>query len=45
MVIYVDLIIIFNFLIDLLLLIGVSVILKRKPNIVRIIIASIFGSL
>ena len=45
MVIYVDLIIIFNFLIDLLLLIGVSALLKRKTNIIRIIIASSFGSL
>ena len=45
MIIYFDLIIIFNLLLDLLLLIGVSALLKRKTNIIRIIIASSFGSL
>lgn len=45
MVIYIDLIIIFNFLIDLILLIGVSTLLKRKTNILRILISSLIGSL
>ena len=45
MVIYIDLIMIFNFLIDLILLIGVSILLKRKTKIVRILIASLLGSL
>lgn len=45
MVIYVDLIIIFNFFIDLLLLIGTSLILKRRAPIKRLLIASILGSL
>jgi stage II sporulation protein GA (sporulation sigma-E factor processing peptidase) len=45
MVIYIDLIIILNFIIDLLLLISVSLLLKRHPKIIRIITASLIGSL
>lgn len=45
MIIYLDLIIIINFIIDTLLLISVDLLLKRKTKIKRIILASFIGSL
>ena len=44
MVIYVDLVIILNFLIDLLLLMGVDILLKRKVKFKRIIFGALLGS-
>jgi len=43
--IYIDYVLIINFVFDLLLLLGVSTILKRKTNINRVIIGAFFGSL
>lgn len=45
MVIYIDLLIILNFFIDLILLMGVDILLKRKASIKRIIISSLIGSI
>ena len=45
MTIYIDLIIILNFFIDFILVMGVDVLLKRKTKILRIIISSLIGSL
>ena len=45
MIIYVDLVIILNFIIDCLLLIGVSLLLKRKAKLKRLILAALFGSI
>lgn len=44
-IIYVDLVIIINLLIDLLLLISVDLLLKRRAKFKRILIASLLGSL
>ncbi|MDD2409104.1 MAG: sigma-E processing peptidase SpoIIGA [Bacilli bacterium] len=44
-IIYIDLVILINFIIDLLLLISVDLLLKRKAKFKRIIIASILGSI
>ena len=43
MVIYLDLVIIINFIIDFIILIGVSLLLKRNTNIKRIFIAAFVG--
>ncbi len=45
MKIYVDFVLFLNFMIDLLLLLGVSIILKRNVGINRIILGAFFGSL
>lgn len=45
MKIYVDFVLFLNFAFDLLLLLGVSIILKRKANINRIILGAFIGSL
>ena len=45
MIIYLDLLIVLNFIIDSLLLIGVDVLLKRRAKFKRIFIASLIGSL
>ncbi len=45
MIIYIDLLIILNFIYDFLLLMTVSITLKRNISIKRIILGSIFGSL
>lgn len=45
MTIYIDIILIINFIIDLLLLLSVSFLLKRRASITRIIISSSIGSL
>lgn len=45
MIIYIDLVILINFIIDTLLLISVALLLKRKTKFKRIIIASLLGSL
>lgn len=45
MKIYVDFVLFLNFMIDLLLLFGVSIILKRNVSINRIILGAFFGSL
>lgn len=44
MIVYVDLVILLNFIIDILLLISVSLLLKRNASYKRIIFAAIFGS-
>ncbi|NLA43968.1 sigma-E processing peptidase SpoIIGA, partial [Candidatus Saccharibacteria bacterium] len=44
-IIYIDLVILINFIIDLLLLISVDLLLKRKTKFKRIIIASLLGSI
>ena len=45
MKVYLDLIMILNFFFDLVLLIGVSIILKRNTKFIRIIYASFFGGI
>ena len=45
MIIYIDLLIIINFLFDLLLLLTINVALKRYTRIYRLILASLFGEL
>lgn len=45
MKIYLDLIILLNFFLDFLLLLGVSLLLKRNSSIKRIILASFFGGI
>lgn len=45
MKIYIDLFFIFNFIIDAIVIMGVSSILKRRTNIIRIIISSILGGI
>ena len=45
MTIYIDIILLINFIIDLLLLLSVSFLLKRRASITRIIISSSIGSL
>ncbi len=45
MTIYIDIILLLNFFIDLLLLLSVSFLLKRRTPLIRIIIASLIGSL
>lgn len=45
MTIYIDIILIINFIIDLLLLLSVSFLLKRRSSLTRIIISSSIGSL
>ena len=45
MKIYIDLVLLINFGFDLLLLFSVAIILRRKTNIKRIVIASLFGSI
>ncbi len=43
MKIYIDLFFIFNVLIDSIIILGVSYILKRRINIIRIVISSLIG--
>ena len=43
--VYLDLIMIINFFIDFLLLLGVSIILKRKVKINRIILSAFIGGI
>ena len=45
MIIYIDLLIIMNFLIDLILLMATDILLKRNASFKRIILAALFGSL
>ena len=45
MTIYIDIILLINFIIDLLLLLSVSLLLKRRASLTRIIISSSIGSL
>ena len=45
MIIYIDLLIIINFLFDFLLLLTINIALKRYSKIYRLILASIFGEL
>ena len=45
MTIYIDIILLINFIIDLLLLLSVSFLLKRRASLTRIIISSSIGSL
>ena len=45
MIIYIDLVIFINFIIDLLLLISVDLLLKRKTKFIRIVYAALLGSL
>lgn len=45
MKVYIDLILITNFLFDFILLLAVSIILKRNAKIIRIILGALFGSL
>ena len=45
MVVYVDIIILINLLIDLLLIVSLSLLLKRKTSMIRMISSSLFGSL
>ena len=45
MKIYIDLIIILNFFLDFLLLLGVSLILRRNTKLIRIIIGALIGGL
>lgn len=44
MVIYIDLLVLINFFIDLLVLIGTSILLKRKASVKRLILGAIVGS-
>lgn len=44
-IIYIDLVIVINFIIDILLLISVDLLLKRRAKFKRIVIASLLGSL
>lgn len=44
MIVYIDIVIIVNFIIDLLLLISVDLLLKRKTKFKKILIASLIGS-
>ena len=45
MIIYIDILIIINFLFDFLLLLTINIALKRYSKIYRLILASIFGEL
>ena len=45
MIIYVDIIILINLLIDLLLIVSLSFLLKRKTSILRVLLSALFGSL
>ena len=45
MKIYIDLFLIFNIILDIIIIMGVSSILKRKTNIIRIIISGLIGGL
>src|SRR5574344_28594 len=45
MIIYLDLILILNFVIDFMLLLGVSLLLKRKTPLKKILLSSLIGSL
>ena len=45
MIIYIDLLILLNFIIDILLLISVDLLLKRKTKLFRIILAAFIGSI
>ena len=45
MIIYIDLIIILNFFIDLFLLMGVDILLKRKSKFIKIFLSSILGAI
>ena len=44
MTIYVDLVILLNFLVDLLLLFGVAIILRRQTGLWRLVLGSLVGS-
>ena len=45
MIVYVDIIILINIFIDLLLIISLSIILKRNPKTYRIILSSLIGGI
>ncbi len=45
MIVYLDLVMIINFFFDFMLLLGVSILLKRRVKLIRIIYASFFGGL
>ena len=45
MIIYMDLILFLNFVIDLIILMVVGIVLKRKKNLTRIILGAFVGSL
>lgn len=45
MVVYVDIIVLINFLIDLLLIVSLSFLLKIKTSMLRILLSALFGSL
>ena len=45
MIIYMDLILFLNFVIDLIILMVVGIVLKRKNNLTRIILGAFIGSL
>ena len=45
MKVYIDVVIILNFLIDLILILSVAIVLRRKTNIKKLIMSSIIGSL
>lgn len=45
MVVYVDIIVLINLLIDLLLIVSLSFLLKRKTSMLRILLSALFGSL
>ena len=45
MIIYMDLILFLNFVIDLIILMVVGIVLKRKKNLTRIILGAFIGSL
>lgn len=44
MIIYVDLLILLNFFIDLIILIGIDILLKRRVKFIRLILGSLLGS-
>ena len=45
MKVYIDVVIMLNFLIDLILILSVAIVLRRKTNIKKLIMSSIIGSL
>ena len=45
MIIYIDIILLINFLIDLLLMLSLLFLLKRRSSIIRIILSALFGAL
>ncbi len=45
MTVYIDVVLLINFLLDLLILIGVTIILKRRVKIYRLFLSALFGSI